>query len=53
MSLTDLFDKRAKELYQAHIDDHPVIHCNRFPLWSELSEEQKEKWRTEAKKKET
>lgn len=34
----------AKKLYAAHTNNNPVIHCNRFPSWDELSLKQKVEW---------
>jgi len=33
------------EAYQRYTDNHPTIHSNRFPAWSELTEDEKQKWR--------
>lgn len=38
-------ERQAKLMYTYHIDNHPTIHSNRFPSWSELSEETKDQWR--------
>lgn len=37
-------DDEAKKAYEASTDD-PVIHCNRFPAWSELSDSERDEWR--------
>lgn len=31
----------ARALYTSETDNHPTIHCNRFPSWAELSDERK------------
>lgn len=36
--------KMAKQMYDEYSGNHPTIHCNRFPSWSELHNEDKEKW---------
>lgn len=38
-------DARAKAAYIAFADNHPTIHSNRFPLWEEMPEEDRETWR--------
>ena len=35
--------EQARKLYNDHCANGP-IHCNRYPTWSELTEEQKEPW---------
>jgi hypothetical protein len=40
-----LGDTEASKLYQRYTDNHPTIHSNRFPAWSELTEDEKQKWR--------
>jgi hypothetical protein len=35
----------AKTAYQRITDNDPVVHSNRFPSWSELTEEQRNEWR--------
>lgn len=34
----------AQVAYERHTDNHPTIHSNRFPAWSELSREQRIEW---------
>lgn len=43
-------EAKAKELYNDYSSNHPTIHTNRFPSWSELSDLEKENW---AKKSES
>jgi hypothetical protein len=31
----------ARALYATETDNHPTIHCNRFPSWAELSNDRK------------
>lgn len=38
-------DTEAQRLYTKHTDNHPTIHSNRFPAWSELTEGQRDEWR--------
>jgi hypothetical protein len=38
----------AKRLYNDYSGNHPTIHANRFPAWSELSEASKQEWRDKA-----
>lgn len=42
-------DAVAKKLYAKHTDNHPTIHCNRFPAWDELSPTERGEWRTKAR----
>ena len=44
-SLVKYDDVAARELYEKYSSNHPTIHCNRFPAWSELSDKGKEKYR--------
>jgi hypothetical protein len=37
--------QQAKALYNKETDNHPTIHCNRFPSWEELSESEKDEYR--------
>lgn len=39
------WDQLAKQKYNEETNNHPTIHTNRFPLWEELSEEVKNKYR--------
>lgn len=39
----------AKKLYAKHTDNHPTIHCNRFPAWDELSATERDEWRAKAR----
>lgn len=39
---------RAEALYIAFTDNHPTIHCNRFPAWRELSNAAKREWMDKA-----
>lgn len=34
----------ARDLYVEATANDPVIHCNRFPNWEELSDSDKEPW---------
>lgn len=43
-------DKIAKAIYNDYINNHPTIHTNRFPGWSELDEESKKPWLRRAKR---
>lgn len=45
-------DKLARELYTKHTDNDPIVHSNRFPLWSEMSESAKDEWRSKAASRE-
>jgi hypothetical protein len=42
--------EKARKLYQASASNDPAVHCNRFPAWEELSDEQQQGWIEEAKK---
>lgn len=42
-------EAKAKKLYAKHTDNHPTIHCNRFPAWDELSATERDKWRAKAR----
>lgn len=37
-------EQRAKALYSASTANDPLIHCNRFPAWSELTYSQRWEW---------
>lgn len=43
-------DTVAKKLYGQHTDNHPTMHCNRFPAWSELKDPDREEWREKARR---
>ena len=43
-------DTVAKKLYGLHADNHPTMHCNRFPAWSELKDADREEWREKARR---
>jgi hypothetical protein len=43
------FDKAAKAIYNAKTANDPVVHCNQFPVWEELSAEQRDSYRVMAK----
>lgn len=43
-------DRQARILYNDYSSNHPTIHCNRFPSWSELTDDQKEPWRRRVKR---
>lgn len=43
-------DTVAKKLYGLHTDNHPTMHCNRFPAWSELKDSDREEWREKARR---
>lgn len=47
-TITNDIDKEARRLYQKHTDNHPTVHCNRFPTWAELSVVEQEEWRLKA-----
>lgn len=34
----------AQKLYEQHTDNHPTIHSNRFPAWSELTQQERDQW---------
>lgn len=34
----------ARKLYNAYTDNHPTIHCNRFPSWEELDAKERKEW---------
>jgi hypothetical protein len=38
------WDGEARRLYNEYTANHPTIHCNRFPSWSELSAEDRTEW---------
>lgn len=40
----------GRQLYQLRADNDPIIHCNRFPLWSELSRKERADWNAKAKR---
>lgn len=42
---------KAQQLYEEHANNHPTIHSNRFAMWTELTEEQKNVWRRAASAK--
>lgn len=39
----------AKKIYDDETANDPIVHCNRFPSWHELSEENKQKYIARAK----
>ena len=39
----------AKKIYDDETDNDPIVHCNRFPSWHELSKEDKQKYIDRAK----
>jgi hypothetical protein len=41
----DAEEEQAREAYTRYTDNHPTIHCNRFPPWDELSQKNKDIWR--------
>lgn len=41
-------DAKARQLYTASTANDPIIHCNRFPAWSELTGPQRWPWREKA-----
>jgi len=41
----------ARKLYTQMTDNDPVVHCNRFPSWDELSSAAKSIWIKDAKNK--
>jgi hypothetical protein len=41
-------EDQAKKLYNAYAANDPIVHCNRFPSWGELSDERKFEWRRKA-----
>lgn len=42
-------DARAAKLYQQYADNHPTIHSNRFPAWSEIAHGDQDIWREKAR----
>lgn len=34
----------AKAAYIKYAGNHPTIHCNLFPTWAELTEEERQRW---------
>ena len=40
----DSLERQAVLLYNNYTSNHPTIHCNRFPSWSELTEAEKQNW---------
>lgn len=38
-------EKAARQLYIHETANDPVIHCNRFPAWEELSEKSRDEYR--------
>lgn len=38
-------DTKPRQMYADYTASHPEIHCNRFPAWSELSEQERGSWR--------
>jgi hypothetical protein len=47
-----LAEREAHRLYAAETANDPIIHCNRFPAWSELSAEAKQPWLDRARRRE-
>ncbi len=43
-------DDAARKAYGEYTGNHPVMHCNRFPAWSELGDAEREKWREKARR---
>lgn len=41
-------EAEGRRLYIRHTDNHPTIHSNRFPAWSELSDTERSEWRQRA-----
>lgn len=35
---------KAKALYEESINNHPTIHCNRFPSWAEMDAAARQVW---------
>lgn len=55
LSLNEAFQEvideiSIKDYYNQMTDNHPTIHCNRFPSWSELTDSQKAQWREQYKR---
>jgi hypothetical protein len=38
----DEVERVAEAMYYHQTDNHPTMHCNRFPLWSEISDEKQQ-----------
>jgi hypothetical protein len=38
-------ERAALSAYERMTDNDPIVHSNRFPSWSELTEEQRQEWR--------
>ena len=38
-------NEEAKKLYYEITGNDPVVHCNRFPTWEELTEKTRQAWR--------
>jgi hypothetical protein len=47
-NVREVLEAKAKMLYGKSTDNHPTIHCNRFPLWEELDQATKAKWLEQA-----
>lgn len=43
-------ETEARKAYNAYTANHPTIHCNRFPSWDELTDQQKQDWIDKVKK---
>ena len=41
-------EQSGKSMYDEYSGNHPTIHCNRFPSWSELTHDQRDEWNRKA-----
>lgn len=44
MNVPTHITEKAKLLYNHFAGNDPIIHCNRFPSWEELSEQHRDQW---------
>ena len=47
-STTNTAAQAGKSLYDEYSGNHPTIHSNRFPSWSELTHDQRDEWNRKA-----
>lgn len=47
-STTNTAAQAGKSLYDEYSGNHPTIHSNRFPSWSELTQAQRDEWNRKA-----
>lgn len=43
-------ERIAQAIYKDYTANHPTIHCNRFPSWEELPDDQKENFYRRARR---